>query len=190
MFEQLKRRAKEEGFILKSTPVGLLAVPVLNGRPLTDEEFKALSQRTKDEFQKKRERLNADLISAATQLKSLESKINDEIKKLNREVALYTIGHRVSSLLSKYEKFPEVTSYIGDVQEDILKNLEDFVSAPEPASSTLFPWMKEIPFKRYGVNVVVDNSSLKGAVDCAGSAEVELCMRLRFWWSALTYVGS
>ncbi len=163
LFGQLNRRAKEEGFMLKSTPVGLLTIPVIDGRPLTDEEFKALGQRTKEEFQKRRERLNADLIIAATQLKNLEAKINEEIKKLNREVALYAIGHQVSHLLSKYEAFPDVKSYIEEVQEDILENLDEFMSAPESAPSTPFPWMKQIPFKRYEVNVIVDNSSLKGA---------------------------
>ena len=163
LFEQLNKRVKEEGFILKSTPVGLITIPVIDGRPLTDEEFMALSQRTKDEFQKRRERLNADLISAVTQLKNLEVKINDEIKKLNQEVALYAIGHQVSNLLLKYKESPEIISYIKEVQEDILRNLDDFIGTPEAAQSTPFPWMKEVPFKKYEVNVIIDNSDLNGA---------------------------
>jgi len=162
LFDQLNKRAKEEGFLLKITPVGLVTVPIYRGHPLTDEEFASLNKDVREELQKRRERLNADLISAATQLKSLEEKINEEIKKMNREVALYAIGHLISRLIQKYKDSQQIVDYIKDVQDNILDNLNEFI-APGEASSTAFPWMKELPFKRYQVNVVVDNSGTKGA---------------------------
>jgi len=162
LFDQLNKRAKEEGFLLKITPVGLVTVPIYRGHPLTDEEFASLNKDVREELQKRRERLNADLISAATQLKNLEEKINEEIKKMNREVALYAIGHLISRLIQKYKDSQQIVDYIKDVQDNILDNLNEFIE-PGEASSTAFPWMKELPFKRYQVNVVVDNSGTKGA---------------------------
>ena len=163
LFEQLSKRAKQEGFVLKNTPVGLITIPVLDGHPLTDEEFMSLNQHVRDEIQKRRERLNTDLINAATQLKNLEGKINEALKKMNQDVALYAIGHHVSSLISKYKEFSDVVSYINEVQADILENLEDFVGAPEATPSSPFPWIKEVPLKKYEINVVIDNSNVKGA---------------------------
>lgn len=46
------------------------------------------------------------------QLKGLEAKINEELKKLNHDVALYAIGHLVADLTEKYEEFPEIVTYL------------------------------------------------------------------------------
>src|SRR4030042_1547038 len=95
----------------------------------------------------------------------MERRIHDEIKKLNRDVALYAIGHLVDDLIEKYRDAPEVTAYLRDVQSDILDNLAQFIKGDEPQPQLPFPmpWMKEAPFKKYEVNVIVDNSNLKGA---------------------------
>ncbi len=159
---QLNEKAKEQGFILQSTPIGLLMIPVIRGRPVSDEEFMKLNTQVREEIQNRREKLNTDLRSAIVQLRELDSKVHEELEKLNREVALYAIGHLIAALKEKYGKFPEVISYLDDVQNDVLKNIEDFIKPPEAAPSP-FPWMQESPLKNYGVNVVVDNSSLKGA---------------------------
>ena len=85
LLSQLNKRAQEEGFILQSTQIGLLTIPVVDGKPLSDQEFMALSPEKRDEIQKKRERLTADLRNAMRQLKGLEAKAAEEVKNLNRE---------------------------------------------------------------------------------------------------------
>lgn len=165
LFKQLDRRAREEGFLLQSTPMGILIIPLREGRPMTNEEVMALSPEVREEIQKRRERLQAELRSAIRQLRGLDAKINEEIKKLNREVALYTIGHLVANLNEKYKMLSEVTTYIKDMQNDILENLTQFVEEPKRTPQLPFsvPWLREIPFRKYEVNVIVDNSELKGA---------------------------
>lgn len=161
--EQINKKAQEEGFVLQSTPMGLLAIPVIGGKPVSEEEFLALNQKMKDEIQKKREKLDEELRSAMRQLRGLEGKAQEELKKLNRDVAFYAIGHLVTDLKEKYKDFPEVIKYIEDVQNDLLENLTQFVREPEAPTPFQFPWMKELPFRRYEVNVIVDNSEVKGA---------------------------
>ncbi len=164
LFTQLNKRAQEEGFILQSTPIGLLTIPVVKGKPLSDQEFIALNPQLREEIQRRREKLNVDLRNAIRQLRDLEGKINDELKKLNREVALYAIGHLVADLKEKYKEFPEVVTYIEEAQNDVLENLTQFIKEPEaPPTPFQFPWTKELPFKKYEVNVIVDNSGLQGA---------------------------
>jgi lon-related putative ATP-dependent protease len=164
LFDQLNKRAQEQGFILQATRVGLLLIPVVKGKPLNDQEFMALNPKMKDEIEKRREKLEEELRSAIRQLRASEEKINEELKKLNRDVALYAIGHFVTDLKEKYKESPDVVAFIEDVQNDLLENLTQFVKAPEaPPVELPFPWMKELPFKRYEVNVIVDNSNLQGA---------------------------
>jgi lon-related putative ATP-dependent protease len=164
-FSQISERAQAQGFILERSPVGLLVVPAVKGKPLSERDFMALTPKTREEIEKKREKVDEDLMTATRQLRVLEGKVREEIDKLNREVALYSIGHLFAELKDSYKEFPEIASFLDAVQEDILENLSKFLKpeAPEaPPSPFPVPWMKEMPLRKYEVNVIVDNSDLKG----------------------------
>ena len=161
---QLNRKAQEEGFIIQSTPVGVLLVPVVNGKPLSNKEIIALTPKAREEIEKRRGRLESELRSALRQLREMEKKISNELRKMNREVALYVIGYLVADLLKKYRDLPDVKVYIEEVQNDILDNLARFLGQPkQPQAPFPVPWAKELPYRRYEVNLAVDNSNLKGA---------------------------
>ena len=162
---RLNARVQQEGFVIQSTPVGLMLIPLINGKPVDEKELLTLPQKVKDAIQEKRARLEPELRNIMRQFLDMEQKIREEIKKLNREVALYAIGYLVNTLIEKYKASPEVTAYLKTVQNDIVDNLAQFVKGSKPQQQTPFqvPWMKEDPFKKYEVNVVVDNSNVKGA---------------------------
>jgi lon-related putative ATP-dependent protease len=165
LIDKLNAKAQQEGFIIQSTPIGLLLIPVVNGKPLNEEEMLNLPQKTKDAIQEKRERLESELRNTMRQFLDMERKIREELKKLNRDVALYAIGNLVEDLLEKYKAMSEITAYLKDVQNDILDNISQFVKRGEPQEQMPFPvpWMREVPFRKYEVNVIVDNSGVKGA---------------------------
>ncbi|UCH37994.1 MAG: AAA family ATPase, partial [Candidatus Bathyarchaeota archaeon] len=138
LFSQLNRRAQEEGFLLQSTTMGILMIPLSRGKPMTNEEIMALNPQIRQEIEKKREKLGIELRNAIRQLQSLEKKANEAIKKLNKEVTLYTIGHLISDLSKKYQEFREITTYLNDVQNDILDNITQFVQEPKPSPQMPF----------------------------------------------------
>ena len=161
---QLNEKAQKEGFVIQSTPIGVLIIPVVKGKPLSDQELLALPHQLKDEIEKKREKLKSELRSAMRRLRGLERKGNEEIQKLIREVAIYAIGHLVDGLVEKYKEFPDVKTYLKDVRNDILENVTLFIKEPKaPPVPFPVPWLKELPFRKYEVNVIVDNSDLQGA---------------------------
>jgi lon-related putative ATP-dependent protease len=165
LIDKLNAKAQQEGFVIQSTPIGLLLIPVINGKPLSQEEMLSLPQETKSKIQEKREKLEAELRNTMRQFSDMERKIREEIKKLNREVALYAIGHLVEDLIEKYSDNSEITDYLKNMQNDILDNLSQFIKGDERQQRLPFPvpWMREAQFKKYEVNVVVDNSDCKGA---------------------------
>jgi lon-related putative ATP-dependent protease len=162
---QITKQAQEQGFILQASPVGWLMIPVIKGKPVSDQEFMALEPKTREAIEKKREQLTEKFTSAMRQLKELEGKADEALKKLNRDVALFAIGHMVADLKEEYKDFPDVITYIDNVQSDILNNLSHFLKETEESPQTPFPtrWIKETPFKKYEVNLIVDNSDVKGA---------------------------
>ncbi len=164
LLTQLNERAIKEGFVLRSTPIGVLIVPMIRGKPLTDQQLIALPREARDEIEKKREKLQSELRSAMRQLGGLQKKGTEEVQKLNKEVATYAIGQRVDDLIEKYKEFAEVKTYLEDIRKDIIENLLKFIREPKtPQVPFQAPWMEELPFRKYEVNIIVDNSNLRGA---------------------------
>jgi len=165
LIDELSMKAQQEGFVIQTTPMGLLLIPVLDGKPLSEEEMLALPQKTKDKLSEKREKLETEFRNTMRQLIDMERKIHESLKKLNKEVALYALGNQVESLMEKYQVTSEVTTYLKEVENDILDNLQQFIRRGEPEQQFPFPmpWMKEEPYKKYEVNLVIDNSTTTGA---------------------------
>ncbi len=167
LIEQLNLEAQKEGFVIQSTPIGLLLIPVIKGKPVSEEEMIALPPKVRSEIQEKRASLDSELRTAMRQFMDLDGKAHEELEKMNREVAIYAIGQLVANLTDKYQGFPDVAAYLKNVQEDILNNLAQFIKGPEesqqPQLPFPLPWLREPSFKKYEVTVVVDNSEVKGA---------------------------
>ena len=167
LIDALNAKAQSEGFVIQTTPVGLLLIPVLDGKPLSEEEILALPQKTKDKLAEKREKLEKEFTNTMRQLIDMERQIHEALKKLNKEVALYALGSQMQNLLEKYQATSEVTGFLKAVENDILDNLAQFVrrggAEAQPQLPFAMPWMKEEPYKKYEVNVVIDNSETKGA---------------------------
>jgi lon-related putative ATP-dependent protease len=165
LIDQLNTEAQRSGFIIQSTPVGLLLIPVIKGKPISDQELMALSPKIREDIQQKRERLESELRTSMRQLVDTDRKIHEELEKLNRDVALYAIGHLVTDLAERYKDFPDVAAYLKEVQNDILGNLPRFIKGLEEPQQMPFPipWIREAPFRKYEVNTIVDNSDVKGA---------------------------
>lgn len=164
IIDKINTKAKQEGFLIQNTKVGLLLVPIINDKPITQEELLKLPQETKNKIQEKREKLESELRSVMRQFLDMEQKIQGELKKLNREVALYAIGHLVENLKTKHKENKQIIEYLTGIQIDILDNLALFISKRQPQQNQLqMPWMKETPLKKYKVNTIIENSRVKGA---------------------------
>ncbi|WXG44336.1 MAG: ATP-binding protein [Promethearchaeati archaeon SRVP18_Atabeyarchaeia-1] len=164
LLEQLNAKAQQAGFALRTTQIGIVTVPVVKGKPLSDEEFMALPPQAKEEIRKRSDDLTSQLRLAFIQVRSLEKEAGEKVEELNKEVTIFAIGHLVDSLVEKYGEVPDVKTYLDEVRNDILENIVQFLKEPEtPQTPVPVPWMKELPFRKYEVNVIVDNSALKGA---------------------------
>ena len=158
--------AREKSFVIQPGPQGLLTIPTKDGTPLEQETFLALPEEEQREYQKKREELTVELRNTFRQLRDLEQKGLETIEQLNREVALSAMGHKGASLKDKYANVGEVQGFIDAVQADMVENLSQFmgeVQQPQVPPQFMNPLIKELAFRKYEVNVIVDNSGSSGA---------------------------
>jgi len=165
LFTRLGESAQEKGFLIQSSQVGLLIIPVVGGNPMSDQEFMALPPETREEILTRRSVVEEELKAAMKELKVAEREANEELQKLDREVALFAVGHLFSDLKEKHEGLPQVLEYLKAVEGDILEKIGQFRGGPEGGAEMLFPMarMRELTFRRYQVNVIVDNSDITGA---------------------------
>jgi lon-related putative ATP-dependent protease len=167
--EKLNEKANQASFMLQATPLGLATIPVMKGQPLSDTDFQALPAQTREDFQHRHETLKDEIKVTMKQIRELERAAQEKLQALDRQVALYIVGELMEDLREKHQDMPQVIEHLKAVQKDILENIETFKSGAAPASQTpeggaaATPWFRELPFRKYQVNVLVDNSEQKGA---------------------------
>ncbi|HQG30793.1 MAG TPA: ATP-binding protein [Deltaproteobacteria bacterium] len=178
LINKINDEAQKDGFVIQATPMGLLTIPVKDNRPLTEEEFRALDKETQNEIQEKQKVLNEELKKTGRQMISIEKKTMDVIEKLDREIGSFTLEMLLEELRENYTDNPKVIDYLNEMKEDMLNNLDMF-RADEQMQEKMkemqmqqmqqmgmpMPMMpkEDMKFRKYSVNVVVDNTDVKGA---------------------------
>jgi lon-related putative ATP-dependent protease len=162
ILQGLDAKAGEEGFILNISPTGLMIFPGKDGKPLSEEELKALSDEEREGLRQKSTALHIEMNDAIRKIRKMEKEYQEKEKKLDQDVAMYVVGHHMEELREKYKDLPQVMDYLTEVQEDILKNIDDLKRRPSAQGPFPFP-TPEPSFTQYQVNVFVDHSKTAGA---------------------------
>ncbi|MGA2970989.1 MAG: AAA family ATPase [Candidatus Bathyarchaeia archaeon] len=156
--------AESEGFAMQLTALGISLVPVVKGRPLSEEDFLSLPKDTQQQFTEKRETVKEKLQPLLRELRDLELKARDEMAKFDRDVTLYAIERLMSNLLEKYKQHNEITNFLHEIQTHIVEDLDRFRGRRgEKKESDQEAWVEELAFRVYDVNVIADNSGVQGA---------------------------
>jgi len=164
-FAEIEKRAGERGFAVEVTPGGIITIPLMKGRPLRREEFNLLPEEQQEEIQEAGEELQSEINEVLTRIRKLEKEAKQKLQDLDKEVALFAIGHLLQDLRDGYKDFPKVLLYLDQVEKDIIESLDDFRPGERPHIQIpgLEALQRPITFDRYKVNVIVNNSDLKGA---------------------------
>jgi lon-related putative ATP-dependent protease len=167
-FSDISKKAEANGFLLQNTPVGLVFIPTDNGAPMSEETYNRLSSEVKEELRKKQEELSKELKEQVTGLRAEESDIEKRMEETDREVARYSVNHLFEAMKSQYSETPQVVDYLKEVEQDIIENLAQFKTeqqqnVPSDPMSAMRELVWRQALRKYEVNVLVDNSELKGA---------------------------
>jgi lon-related putative ATP-dependent protease len=174
-FRQLDGVAREQGFALGRTPTGMMVAPVKDGQPLTQEQFDALPEAEQETLNQRGQALQEALERTARQVGELEEAAQERLRRLDGEIAAAAIRPFFDKLAPDYADWPDVLSYLTDIQAHIAEHSEDFrlpAAAQQPegdegeGADQAPIWQRSqasSPFDRYRLNVIVDNSGLRGA---------------------------
>ena len=168
IIDALSDQAKQEGFILQFSQVGMVIIPAgPDGHPLSQEDLAQLDEDEKKRLREKSDELQEKMKEAIKKIRELENQFREKRNKLDSEIALFVVDQLLESYLEKYRNEKDVLDYFKAVKEDILENIDDFKKKPEeqqPPHGQHFPVpQRDGMIKRYDVNVFIDNSETKGA---------------------------
>ena len=167
LIDKLNKDAAKQGFEIKNASTGIYFLPMINGKTLSEDEFEALDENTKNEFEMRSLEIQKQTIETMKKIKELEKKAAEKIGSWRNNIALFAVSIQVNELKATYKKFPKIQEFLKNIQKDIISHLNDFISDEQAAApQNMNPMMKNEslkPWHKYKVNLFVDNSNLEGA---------------------------
>src|SRR3990172_4511739 len=164
---QFDKAAREKGFLLQIGPRGnVMFIPLINGKPLqSPEEFSQLQEAKRQEIEKRQEELVEEMEEVAARQREGMRELEADIRLVERRFCEQLLTPLIGAIEQEMEN-EKVSSYLPEVREHILENLDNFKESPAMAPG--FPFIlhgreHRDTFLEYDVNVVVDNSVIEGA---------------------------
>jgi len=164
---QFDKAAREKGFLLQIGPRGnVMFIPLINGKPLqSPEEFSQLQEAKRQEIEKRQEELVEEMEEVAARQREVMRELEADIRLVERRFCEQLLTPLIGAIEREMEN-EKVSSYLPEVREHILENLDNFKESPAMAPG--FPFIlhgreHRDTFLEYDVNVVVDNSVIEGA---------------------------
>ena len=167
-FRDLEKEAQAEGFAMQLSQMGVVLIPLLEGRPLDQSEYMALPEEQKSEIENRRNRFMERVNETFQRSHILERDTLQRIREMDRRYAEFAISNPIRVLQAEYSQFSQISTHLEEIRTYTLNNLDHFretdgqqaqqAQQPDPAAA-----MREREAQlAFQVNVFVDNSATVG----------------------------
>jgi lon-related putative ATP-dependent protease len=171
ILQRFEEEAARQGFSMIQVQMGLFVkpdlVPVVEDRPVSFRELepmvkeKKLAQKDLDGLKKKYEELTAELEGIFEKLRDIDEETRTLLKSWDAEAITPIIKGGVNGIREKFPQSP-ITDYLGNVEENLTGNIELFKAQKKDEKEDKNKELGDA-FLEYRVNLLVDNSEVKGA---------------------------
>ncbi|MHB9149593.1 MAG: Lon protease family protein [Thermoleophilia bacterium] len=170
VIDALREKAEGEGFVMVRTPAGLAFAPrTPEGETMSRDHYNELPAEEQKVIDEGLEHLNLDLQQVMRLVRQEEKSGREALRELDEQVTTYAAKHLIDDVHEKWGTVPEIGGYLDNVLEDVVENAGDFKISEDDAAPTFMGMVlplrqrAEAAFRKYRVNVLVDNSGLTGA---------------------------
>ena len=163
--EGLRQESVKRGIALVETPAGFTFAPIGEAKQILDPtQFQHLPEAEQARIQKVVTELQESLQKLLRQFQGWQKETREKLQALHREIARFAVGHLIDSLREDYADIEAVQAHLAAVETDIVQHVNDFLPSADGIAAALGALAQPAPaLKRYGVNLVVDNSDCHGA---------------------------
>jgi lon-related putative ATP-dependent protease len=166
LFKKLESFAGRRSLQIDTTRKEFNAIPIVDGKPLTPEEYQTLSADARQRIEDQVRETQAEYETTARKIDKVKQALHLEIEALMDELAREVVVAKLSPIRDEFVSSKDIQSYLEAVQEHIVENFHRFIP-DEKSEETQLPgtWAlsPKSSFLPYQVNVLVNRDSLKGA---------------------------
>lgn len=165
-FNDLQEHAKARDVGLIRTPGGLALAPTSKGEVVNSEAFRQWPEDLQEKIRADISELEKELQEVLKRVPQWDRERRERLRGLNQEVVSHAVGQFIEELSKDYGDLPDVIDYIEQVRADLLENGEEFQTLETPVTQqevAVRGGPREPSFRRYQVNVIVDNGGREGA---------------------------
>ena len=160
---EVQKQAEAQQMAILHTPGGFGVAPLKDGEIITPEEFQKLPESERRRIEEIVSELKSQLTKVLLQTQNHQKERKKKAEQLNREIATSAIKGPLDELRQNYSKLPVIHDHLDRIQTDILENLTEFGEQTKPHPNPLgMPTPPSHFFRRYQVNLIVDQSRTKG----------------------------
>ncbi|MBI2897420.1 MAG: AAA family ATPase [Deltaproteobacteria bacterium] len=168
-FAEAQERARQRRIAIARTEAGIVVAPLRGEAPLEAADFRRLPKDEQERLHAQMERVGAELEELFRKFHDWSRQHHEALQELDREIAT-SVAHRVVEAVREgYREQPRVVAYLAEVEADVIEHADDFLQGEAEGLEAAFRRalrreQQDGPsFRRYQVNVLVDNAEQKGA---------------------------
>ncbi|MFW6287750.1 MAG: AAA family ATPase, partial [bacterium] len=168
LIAKLEKEIEKDNFILQHSGQGTFPNPVPideDGKPITREQFQEMPEEKRQAIKEKNLEIKEKIEKLRRVVRNLRLEAQAELEKLDKDFGLSILQPIFENLKEKYQCCDEVSDYLDDVKEDIIENIDKFNDKQDSNNfiMALQQGNDESFFKRYQVNLFVNNRKTEGA---------------------------
>ena len=172
IFQQIERDAHAEGFLMRPAEGGIQILAHMNGQPLSQEQYLALSDEERQALAAKEHALRERLEEGALRGNQLQQEAGERLKELAHRTAEMATRALFQRPIDSYRNFAKLVQFLLTLHAYTLEHLELFretsqAGQQQEAGVPQGPGMPrrlaaDDPFLPFRVNLLVDNGSRTG----------------------------
>jgi len=157
--EELGRKAEARGVLVMRTDEGYSLMPERDGKALEPEAYRALPRKERERIDRAMEEMKEALKETLVYLPQWQLEMQRKLEALEQETARLVVAPMVERLKERWDGFPALAAWLETLQEEVIRSIDLFRGAGDERS----PSPDDPEFRRFGVNVLVDNGDAAGA---------------------------
>jgi len=165
IFSHLQEEARRHDVAMNaSSGTRVTFVPVVNGKILSAEEFKAITGKEKEAMNRKMSEFEVIVKEALHKVGELNKAQQKEFKALDRKITQESVESVIDEVRKKYADHAKILDYLDALQNDVVHQSKDFLVKAEEMGMP--PFMQEFytpSFARYNVNLFIAHNGNKAA---------------------------
>lgn len=166
---ELNKIGKDYGFKFAQNERGLVSIPLKDGEPMSENEYKEIGDSEYEKLREKSNKLSIETVEYFNKLRKSEEEYRLRIRNLDEQMGRRVVSFHLLNIREKYRDNENVILYLDYLTDDIVKHLDKFKGEEDDDDEEESPMAMLAPkqevnfFNRYRLNLFVDNSGKEHA---------------------------